>query len=128
MREFNLQRALARARTPSEDFEDQACSVDDLCVPRLLQITLLNRRYRAVHNYNGCRQAFHQAGDLIDFALADIGRGPNIVERHESSLDHGQVDSAGKANGLFKARFGRTHICRRARTALMRVNFLATAQ
>ena len=81
------------------------------------KIALLDRRDRAIHDDNGSRQAFRQPGDLIDLALADIGRRANVVERHQPGLDHRQVDGARKTDGLREPRFGRAHIRRRSRAA-----------
>ncbi len=75
MGELDLQRAFARARAPAEDFQDQPGAVDDLGVPGLLQIALLHRRERAIDHDEAGLEAFHEAGDLLDLALAEIGGG-----------------------------------------------------
>ena len=77
------------------------------------QIALLNRRDRAVHDHDRCRQAFCKSGNFVDFAFADIGRRPNFVECDQPRLDHGQVDGARKTDGLVEARFRRTLVGRR---------------
>src|SRR5262249_4028448 len=110
MCEFDLQRPLARACAPSKDLKDQTCAVDDFRIPRLLQITLLNRRDGAIHDHDGRRQAFCQSGNLVDLAFADVGRGPNLAEGYEPHLDHIQVDGAGETDGFVKARFWRPHV------------------
>src|SRR5260370_5321156 len=46
--ELDLQRALARARPPPEDFQDQAGAVEHLAVPAPFEISLLHRLVRAV--------------------------------------------------------------------------------
>ena len=122
MRELDLQRAFARARAAAENFQDQAGAVDDFGVPGLLQIALLHRRDRAIHDHDRRRQAFRQAGDLVDLAFADIGRRPNFVERDQSRLDDVEVDGARKTDGLFEPRFRRALVaaaraCRFARRA-----------
>ena len=75
MRVLDLQRAFAGARAPSENFQDEAGAVEHLGVPGLFQIALLHRRQRAVHHHDAGVEAFDEAGDLFDLALAEIGRG-----------------------------------------------------
>src|SRR4029450_4740975 len=117
MRKLDLQRSLARARAPSENFKDQSRAVDYFRVPRLLQIALLNRRKRTIHHHDRSGHAFCKPGDFIDLALADVGRGSNFTERHQSGFDDGQVDSARKPNGFLKTGFGRARVRKRAAAA-----------
>jgi hypothetical protein len=94
MRELDLQRAFLGARAPAEDFEDQPGTVDDLRVPGLLQIALLHRRDRAIHDDDGCLMALRQPGNLIDLARAEISRRPDVVEGDEPRLYDVEVDRA----------------------------------
>src|SRR5262245_7275933 len=110
MRKLDLQGALARARAPSENFEDQSRAVDYFRVPRLLQIALLNRRKRTIHDHDRRRHAFCKPGDFINLALANIGRRSNFAERHQSGFDDCQIDSARKPDGFLKTRFRRTGV------------------
>ena len=58
MRVLDLQRTFARARTLAEYLEDQGRPVDDLGAERLLQIALLHRRKRAIHDDQVASSAF----------------------------------------------------------------------
>src|SRR5262249_18401913 len=88
MRRFDLQRALARLRAPSEDFQDQAGTVDDLGAPGLFQIALLHRRQCTVHHYDANLVGLDQSGKLLDLALADVGCRTNVGDRHDPGRDH----------------------------------------
>ena len=48
--------------------------------------------------------AFHQAGDLVDLAFADIGRGPDVVERRDAGLDDVEIDGAREPDRLVEPR------------------------
>ena len=100
MRELDLQRAFPGAGAPAEDFQDQPGAVEHLGAPGLFQIALLHRRERAIHHHDAGLVAFDQAGDLLDLALADEGRGTDIAERHDAGRDHVEIDGAGEPDGL----------------------------
>ena len=113
MRELDLQRAFAGAGAPAENFEDQPGAVEHLGVPRLLQIALLHRGERAIHHHEAGLVGLDEAGELLDLAFADIGRGPELGERHQAGVDHLEIDRAGEPDRLFEARRGRTQARRR---------------
>ena len=74
MRVLDLQRAFAGARAATENFQNKPGAVEHLGVPGLFQIALLHRRQRAVHHHDAGFEGFDEAGDLLDFAFAEIGR------------------------------------------------------
>ena len=84
MRELDLQRAFTRARAPAENLQDQAGAIDHLGAPGLFEVALLHRRERAIHHHDSGLVGFDQAGDLLDLALADEGRGSDVAERHDA--------------------------------------------
>ena len=96
-----------RARRPKY-LKDQSGTVDDLGVPRLLEIALLDRRDRAVHDHDRRGQAFCEAGNLVDFAFTDISRRPNFAERDQPRLDDSQVDGPCQTDRLLKASLRRS--------------------
>ncbi len=53
------------------------------------------------------RRAFHQSGDLVDLAFADIGCRPDVAERDESRFHDCEIDRARKTDGLLEPRLGR---------------------
>ncbi len=120
MRVLDLQRAFARARAPAEDLQDQPGAVEHLRAPGLFEIALLHRRERAVHDDDADLLALHEAGEFVDLALAEIGRGADRVERREPGLDHLEIDRARKTDGLFKPRCGRASARLGARGSALR--------
>src|SRR3974390_3103555 len=107
---FDLQRAFPRPCPSSEDFQNQAGAVDDFRTPCFLEVALLHGRDRTIHHHHGSRKAFDHSGDLVDLAFADIGGGPDFIERDQPGFDDCQVNCAGKANRLFKARLRRARV------------------
>src|SRR5215467_1656557 len=118
MRQLDLQRALARTRAASKYLEDQSCTVDDLGGPGFLEIALLDRRDRAIHDNDRRGQTFRKAGNLVDFAFADVGRRADFAECNQPRFDHGQIDGPRQADGLLNARLRRSLTGRRAYRAL----------
>ena len=104
--ELDLQRALARARPPTENLEDQPGAVDDLAAPGLLQIALLHRRERAIHRDERDLLLGDELADLLDLALAEKGRGPRLGERNVDRLAHVEIDRERQPLRLFEARRG----------------------
>ena len=114
MRMLDLQRAFARARAPSEDLENEAGAVEHLGVPGLLQIALLHRRERAVHDDDAGFERFDDPGDLLDLAFAEIGRGPHRAEHDDTGLTDVEIDGAGQPDRLIEPRRRRAVAYRRA--------------
>src|SRR5688572_16314524 len=102
MRVFDLERALFRSRAPPEYLQDQAGAIEHLGVPRLLEIALLHRRNRAIHDHNAGLAALNKTGDFVDLALADVSRGTDLGERDDALLYDVEVDGARKTDGLFE--------------------------
>ena len=94
MRKLDLQRAFFCLGAAAEDFEDQPGAVDNLGVPGLLEVALLDRRQRAIHHHQFDVVTGDEAHDLLDLALADIGRRLDLAHRRDQRLDDRQVDSA----------------------------------
>src|SRR5262245_51556809 len=112
MRVFDLQRAFARARALAENFEDQAGAVEHLGVPGLFEIALLHGGERAIDDHQAGIKGLHQAGDFLDLALADIGRGPDIGDGNDAGFDARKIDRAREPDRLFEPRLRRTRFRR----------------
>src|ERR1700756_3388410 len=104
MREFDLQRALLRFRAAAKDFQDQAGAIKHLGVPGLFQVSLLNRRQRAIHHDQLDVMAGDETDNLLDLALAEIGRGANLSDRRNQRVRDLEIDGARKPRGLVKPR------------------------
>jgi len=109
VRELDLQCAFFGLGAAAEDFEDQSGAVQNLCVPSFLKIALLDRRQRAIHHHQFDRVPGDESDDLLDLALAKIGRGPDLTDRRDQRLGDRQIDGARQTRGFLKPRFGTTH-------------------
>ncbi len=103
MRKLDLQRAFPGLGAAAEDFEDQPGTVENLGVPGLLQIALLDRRQRAIHHHQFDVVAGDETDDFLDLAFAKIGRRPDLADRRDQRLGNGQVNGAREADGFFPA-------------------------
>src|SRR5262245_46390422 len=101
MRKLDLQRSFPRMRPSPEDFEDQSGSVKDLGVPRLLEVALLNGRQRTVHHHDSSHVGFDQCGDLVDLALSNESRRPDLANRNDTGADNGEIDGTCQTCSLF---------------------------
>ena len=94
MRKLDLQRAFLGLGAAAEDLQDQPGAVEHLGVPGLLEIALLDRRQRAIHHHEFDVLPGDETDDLLDLALAEIGRGPDLADRRDHGVGDGQVDGA----------------------------------
>ena len=108
VRVLDLERAFARARAPAEYFENETGAVEHLGVPGLFQIALLHRRERAVHHHDAGFEAFDEPGDLLDLALAEIGRRMQRAQQHDTGLLDRQIDGARQPDRLVELGLGRS--------------------
>ncbi len=115
MRKLDLQRALLGLGAAAEDFQDQAGAVENLGVPRLLEIALLDRRQRAIHHHEFDVVARDQAGDLLDLALAEIGRRPDLADRRNQRVGDREIDGARQARRFLEPGLGIAHDIMRLR-------------
>src|SRR6185295_6733220 len=118
MRELDLQRAFLGLGAAAENFQNQPGAVENLGVPCLLEIALLDRRQRAIHHDKFDVMASDQAGDLLDLALAEKGRRPDLADRRNQRVGDREVDSARQARRFFKPGLGIAHDLARLRVGI----------
>ena len=104
MGEFDLQAPFPRPRAFAEDLQDQPGAVEHLGVPRGLEIALLHGRERMVDDDE--LGVFHtdHAGEFLDFAGPEQGRGLWLRDRNRPALTHIEIDGEGKTDSLFEPR------------------------
>ncbi|MGY4217090.1 hypothetical protein ACVMFB_003589 [Bradyrhizobium sp. USDA 4522] len=127
MGELDLQRAFLGLGAAAEDFQDQAGAVEHLGAPGLLEIALLDWRQRAIHHHELDLVAGDEAVDLLNLALAEIGRGPNLADRRDHGVHHREVDRTSEAGGFLDPRFivADRRICLRIAVATARAQVRA---
>ena len=104
VRKLDLKRAFLGLGAPAKDFKDQPGAVENLGIPGLFKIALLDRRQRAIHHHEIDLMPGDKACDLLDLALAEIGRGSDLADRCNDGFGDGQIDGARKTDGFLKPR------------------------
>lgn len=74
MRQLNLQHAFFCPGAFAENFQNQSRSVDDLAIPQLFQITLLDRRQSAIYDRQPDFFFFDFRADAFGRSLTDEQR------------------------------------------------------
>jgi hypothetical protein len=115
MRQFDLQRTFLGLGAAAEDFQNQPGAVENLGVPRLLEIALLDRRQRAIHHHKFDVVARDQAGDLLDLAFAEIARRPDLADRRNQRVGDREVDGARQTRRFLEPGLGIAHNIARLR-------------
>ena len=106
MRELNLKCALSCPGAPPEDLEDQAGAIDDLATERRLEIALLHRRERAIHDHERDFEIFDEFGQFRHLALAQEGRRPNGAEVNDDASAHVEIDGLPQRRRFFDTSLG----------------------
>src|SRR5665213_2235859 len=104
MCKLNLQRAFLGLGAATEDFEDQPGAVEDLSIPGFLEVALLDRRQCAIHYHQFDFVSGYESDNLLDLALAEIRRRPNLTDRCDERLRDRKIDSTRKAHGFLEPR------------------------
>jgi hypothetical protein len=104
MGELDLEPPFRGRRPLAEDLEDQAGSVDDLALDRLLQILLLDRRHRPVDDEELGLGLAHRFGDLVDLPLSEQGLGTRRPDLERALVLDVDPDRLGQARRFLEPR------------------------
>ncbi len=102
-RQLHLQPPGLALRALAENFEDEPGAVEDLGVPGLFEVALLDRRQRVVDDDDLCLFRAHNGADLLNLARAEQGRGTRLRQRHRSGEANLKPDGLGEARRLRQA-------------------------
>ena len=96
LRELDLELAFRAARAQREDVENQARPVDDAAFEPLLEVALLRAGERVVEDDEIGGGFGAPGGDLLDLALAGIGRRVRALPPAGHRADHGRAGRHGQ--------------------------------
>ena len=101
-----------RARARGEDVEDQLAAVEDLDLELLLEVAHLGGRQVVVEDDHVGVGGLDELLELLDLALADVGREIDVLALLEHAADH---DQAGRLGQAAESRPGGRRASRRVR-------------
>jgi hypothetical protein len=119
MRQFDLKRAFPRSRPLAENFKNEARPVDDLRVPCLLEIALLNGTQCVIDKDEARLLRAHQTGNLLDLSFSQECCRPNRCDRDDPGIGDFEIDCPREPDRFLQSRFNRARaVARIARAAL----------
>ena len=104
MGEFDLQRALARLGTLTEDFEDQAGAVENLDRQFLLEIALLNRAETAIHDEKLDLFIMNQIFEFFQLSRPEQRAGPHDGDDVNPAVDNIEIEGRRQPGDLIQTR------------------------
>jgi hypothetical protein len=110
VRQFDLQRALARCRPFPEDVQDQARPVDDLAAPGAFQVALLDRGQRGIDNGDRHLVLGQRTGLARDLPVPQQGGRSAHAQREDGGMYDDQADGGRKADRLGQLCLGRAGV------------------
>ncbi len=108
MGEFDLQAPFPRPCALAENFQDQPGAVENLQVPRRLEIALLHRGERMIDNDQARILGAHQPRQLFDFSATEQSRRPRIRHWHDPARLDVEMDRGGEADRFIEPRLRRS--------------------
>ena len=115
MRQLHLQHAFPRPGAGAKNFENEPGSIDDLGIPRLLEIALLHRRHDVVDDDETDVEFAYPLADFIDLPRSEQGRWARLRQRHDRRVDDVEVDGLCKSDGFGETIFRRVDLRKRLR-------------
>ena len=91
-RQFDLQPALLAACPVGEDFQNKPRPIENLRVPGLLEIALLDRAQRVVDNRNRNILSLDDRGEFLNFPGTEKRGGPGACERNSAAETNFKTD------------------------------------
>src|SRR5690606_33902123 len=101
---LDLQRAFARMRAFTENFENKPRPVEDLEVPRLFEVALLHGAEMPIDNDESGFEFFEKPLQLLNLAFADQCGGARLRNDGNRLAHDFQIYRRRKPRGLFQAR------------------------
>ena len=84
----------------AKNFENEPRSIDDLGIPRLLEIALLHRRDDVVDDDQTYFEIPYPLANFIDLPRSEQSRRPRLGQRHDRRVDDIEVDGLRKSDRL----------------------------